>query len=345
MSSKYHFRNLIFEGGGVKGIAYVGALQELENRAVLPDIVRIGGTSAGAINAVLLALHYTLDETRDILSNLDFNNFMDDSWGLVRDTKRLINEYGWYKGDFFQGWIGDLIKTKTGNRFSTFNDIKNMGFKDLYLVSTNISTGFSEVHSAEHTPRDRIMDAARMSMSIPLFFRAVRNARNDVYVDGGVLKNYPVKLFDREKYIEKKRKHAVATAYYAKFNKSKPKSSSPYRYNKETIGFRLDSKEEIALFRDGAEPPTTQVDDFFDYTLALIKTLMNAQNNAHLHSDDWQRTVYINSLGIGTTDFDLSDDRKEALVQSGLDGVVEYFKWFDGVPKSNLPANHPDFKS
>lgn len=345
MPNNYHFRNLVFEGGGVKGIAYVGALRELEGRSVLQKIERVGGTSAGAINAVLLALNFTLEETNDILSNLDFNNFMDDSWGVVRDSKRLIEKFGWYKGDFFQNWIGDLIETKMGNRFSTFNDLQqNQDFKDLYLVSTNISTGYSEVHSAEHTPRDRIMDAARMSMSIPLFFQAIRNARNDVYVDGGVLKNYPVKLFDREKYIERKRKHAVATAYYAKLNQAKPKSSSPYRYNKETLGFRLDSKEEIAVFRDGAEPPKTEIKDFFDYTLALIKTLMNAQNNAHLHGDDWQRSVYIDSLGVGTTDFDLSDERKNALVQSGSDGVKDYFKWFDGVPKSKLPSNHPDFK-
>ncbi|NIP17869.1 MAG: patatin [Xanthomonadales bacterium] len=340
----YHFRNLVFEGGGVKGIAYVGALKELDERDILPEITRVGGTSAGAINAVLLALGYTLDETRDILSNLDFNNFMDDSWGVVRDTRRLIDEFGWYKGDFFYEWMGELIGEKTGNRFSTFNDLKNSGFKDLYLVGTNISTGYSEVFSGEHTPRQRVADAARISMSIPLFFRAIRNTRDDVYVDGGVLKNYPIKLFDREKYIENALKHAVPTDYYDNFNADKPDSSSPYCYNKETLGFRLDSKEEIAMFRDGAEPAATEVDDFFDYTLALIKTVLNAQNNAHLHSDDWQRTVYVDSLGVGTTDFDLSDERKEELVKSGEDGVKSYFDWFDNVTDSDLPNNHPEFK-
>lgn len=345
MASNYHFRNLVFEGGGVKGIAYVGALRQLEARGIMEEIRRVGGTSAGAINAVMLSLGYSLDETRKILSELDFNNFMDDSWGIVRDSKRLINKFGWYKGDFFYEWMGDLIKQKTGSRFSTFNDLKNKGCKDLYLVGTNISTGYSEVFSAEHTPRDRVADAARISMSIPLFFQAIRNPRNDVYVDGGVLKNYPVKLFDREKYIEKPRKHGVKTDYYDTFNREKPRSSSPYRYNKETLGFRLDSKEEIALFRDGAEPPVTPVDDFFDYTLALIKTLMNAQNNSHLHGDDWQRTVYIDTLGVGTTDFDLPDKRKEALVQSGEDGVSKYFDWYDNLPKSKLPSNHPEFKA
>ncbi len=114
------FKNLVFEGGGVKGIAYVGALQVLHDQDILANISRVGGTSAGAINAVLLSLHYSLDETRKVLWSLDFNNFMDDSWGVVRDTDRLVNDFGWYKGDFFRSWMGELVKRKVGNEHATF---------------------------------------------------------------------------------------------------------------------------------------------------------------------------------------------------------------------------------
>ena len=345
MTEKYHFRNLVFEGGGVKGVAYVGALKELEKRDILANIERIGGTSAGAINAVLLAAGYTPTETTKILFGLDFRNFLDDNWGVVRDTKRLIEQFGWYKGDYFRNWIGNLIHDKIGNANATFNDFRNAGLRDLYLVGTNISTGFSEVMSAEHTPRMPVADAARISMSIPLFFRAIRNVRHDVYVDGGVLKNYPIKLFDREKYIEESRraKHALEASYYAKDNKSKPDSSSKYVFNKETLGFRLDTKEEIAMFRDGAEPPSTDIDDFFDYTVALIKTVLNAQNNSHLHSDNWQRTIYIDTLGVGTVDFDLSETMKRKLIKSGADGTTKYFDWWDTATGKGRPRNHPKF--
>ena len=70
----YHFRNLVFEGGGVKGIAYVGAMQFLKKKGVLKNIQRVGGTSAGAINATLFALGFTNTETKKILKNLNFNN-------------------------------------------------------------------------------------------------------------------------------------------------------------------------------------------------------------------------------------------------------------------------------
>jgi NTE family protein len=342
----YPFKNLIFEGGGVKGIAYVGALQELEKRQIMKNIIRVGGTSAGAINAVLLATHYTLKETQKVLTDLNFNNFMDDSWGFLRDTDRLIREFGWYKGDFFRDWMGNLIREKTGNQHSTFNDLRNMGFLDLYLIGANLSTGFSEVFSAEHTPRMRVVDAARISMSIPLFFAAVRNFRRDVYVDGGVFSNYPIKLFDREKYIDPSdlQTHARRPEYYKRDNEAKPKTSSPYVYNKETLGFRLDSKQEIAMFRDGGEPQHKQIDDFFDYIGALFESILNVQENQHLHSDDWQRSIYINTLGIKATDFQLPEAQKRKLVKEGSEATRRYFEWYDLFDPTDPPKNHPDFQ-
>jgi NTE family protein len=120
-------------------------------------------------------------ETKDILWSLDFNEFLDDSWGIIRDTDRLIEQFGWYKGDYFRDWIGKLIKEKTGNSESTFADIEAMkekrGFKSLYFMGTNLSTSFLEVFSAEHTPRTCIADAVRISMSMPLFFAAKRKEK------------------------------------------------------------------------------------------------------------------------------------------------------------------------
>ena len=48
----YCFKNLVFEGGGAKGIAYLGAMEVLEKKDILKNIERIGGASAGAINAL-----------------------------------------------------------------------------------------------------------------------------------------------------------------------------------------------------------------------------------------------------------------------------------------------------
>ena len=120
--------------------------------------------------------------------------------------------------------------------------------------------------------------------------------------------------------------------YYQKENKrflKKHPTRSRYLYNRQTLGFHLDTEEEIALFRYGAEPVHHEIDDFFDYAKALITTIANAQSSQHLHSDDWDRTVYIDTLGVGTTDFDISATMKTKLKDSGRKGTENYFKWFD----------------
>ena len=341
--SGYPFRNLIFEGGGVKGIAYSGALAGLEERGILPQIRRVGGASAGAINAALLALGYSLAEIRDTLAKLDFRNFMDDDWGVLRDAKRLVRDFGWYKGDFFRQWMAKLVEAKTGNPDATFADLaKRRGKPKLHLVATNLATRLSQVYSKDHSPTLPVADAVRRSMSIPLFFAAVRESA-DLFVDGGVLDNYPIRLFDREKYVAKRdrSRHATRPSHYAGANRERRGNTSPFVYNRETLGFRLDSREEIALFRDGAEPKRERIDDFFDYGWALIQTLMGAQDSRHLQSGDWHRTVYINTLGVGTTDFDLDDEAKAKLVASGRAGTGRYFDWYDANAPDDRPLNRP----
>lgn len=336
------FRNLVFEGGGVKGIAYVGAMAVLEEKKILKEIKRVGGTSAGAINAVLVACGFSNAEQRKILAEMDFNRFMDDSTGFLRDAKRLVDLFGWHKGDYFREWIGELISKKMGSPNATFTDFQIAARPDLYLVGANLSTGFAEVFSAEHTPTMRVLDAVRISMSLPLFFAAVRNVRGDVYVDGGLLNNYPIKLFDRAKYIENEgaaRKTTYYDAENTRFLKGEYKNRSPYIYNKETLGFRLDSEREIGAFRYGNVEVERRIDDFFDYTKALLKTTLNAQETMHLHSDDWHRTIYIDTLGVATTDFDLSTKIKNDLVKSGREHTKAYFDWFEKAPKTEAPIN------
>lgn len=329
------FRNLIFEGGGVKGIAYVGAMQILEGRGVLKDIVRVGGTSAGAINALIFSLGYTIAEQKEILRSTEFRDFMDDSFGIIRDTARLAESFGWHKGEFFKGWVGDLIEARLGSRRATFKDLLEKGRPGLYVVGTNLSTRFAEVFSAERHSSMELATAVRISMSFPLFFTAVRHGdRKDVYVDGGVQLNYPIKLFDRKQYIDlrKDRKAARTTDYYNKENarlELQRPGRSPYVYNCQTLGLRLDKKDEIGLYRYDEPINGKPIEGFTDYARALFGALMNVQSNLHLHGDDWHRTVYINTLDVSTLDFDLSDSKKDSLIEEGIVGTERYFKWFE----------------
>ena len=335
----YHFKNLVFEGGGVKGIAYVGALGVLEKEGILQNIERVAGTSAGAMVAVLIGLGYTAEDLKDILWKINFKKLLDSSWGFVRNTERLLTDYGWYKGEYFRNLMADYIKEKTGDCEITFGKLKELRkkgkpFKDIHLIGADLSTGYSKVFNSKNTPDVKIADAARISMSIPLFFSAVKGVNNDdhIYVDGGLLENYAIKVFDQSVLVNDKN-NIRRTEYYEKINKkvkrSKTLTQTEYVYNKETLGFRLDAKEDINLFLTHNNAPTKEIKSFFSYTKALVTTLIDFQNNVHLHSDDWQRTVYIDTLGVSSVDFSISDTKKIQLVESGTQYTEAYLEWYN----------------
>ncbi len=76
---------------------------------------------------------------------------------------------------------------------------------------------------------------------------------------------------------------------------------------------------------------------FTDYARALLAALMKVQENKHLHSDDWQRTLYINTLDVGTTEFDITPERKAALIEQGIVGAETYLQWFEDTDQA--PVN------
>jgi NTE family protein len=124
-----------------------------------------------------------------------------------------------------------------------------------------------------------------------------------------------------------------ATPYYedenTRFLREHP-GHSPYVYNRQTLGLRLDTTQQIGLFRHGEPLQGAPIRNFTDYARALVTAVMNQQEKQHLKSDDWQRTVYINSLDVGATDFDISDEKKEALIVQGAEGAETYLQWFEG---------------
>ncbi len=320
----------------MKGIAYVGALEVLDREGILNDIERVAGTSAGAMVAVMVALRYSAEEVLQVLGTLNFRDFKDSSKGILRDTIRLLKNYGWYKGDYFRDLMAKLIEKKTGNGEMTFEQLEATGqYRDLYLVGADLTTGLSKVFSVhnQETKTMKVADAARISMSIPLFFAAVRGGKDNkhLFVDGGLLDNYTVKTFDRQTYLADLN-NARRTEYYEKINEKlrmqRSTSRNEYVYNKETLGFRLDAKEDIDMYLTHEEN-FKEIKGFFDYTKALVTTLIDFQTNVHLHSDDWQRTVYIDTLGVRAIDFDIPQEKKDALVESGKLYTEAYLEWYN----------------
>ncbi|XP_069111424.1 uncharacterized protein [Argopecten irradians] len=198
---EYPFENLVFEGGGNKGLAYCGAVRVLEEIGVFPKIKRLAGASAGAMTAALLAVGYNSYEIEEFLSQDLSHYFLDASFGYLSLLPNLVRGYGWNPGNRIYEWFGSVMKRKTNDPDITFGELyRDKRFnKELCVVVTNLNHMTEEYCHPKTTPDMPIRLAVRMSMSIPGMFQATPytvNGETNLYVDGGVLCNYPVHCFD-----------------------------------------------------------------------------------------------------------------------------------------------------
>ena len=192
------YTSLVFEGGGVRGIAYVGIIRKLYEKDIMKNIKNVGGSSAGSQTAALIALGFTLTEIEEIMIELPLESFKDNSCGCIRDICRFFNEFGYNKGEFMDNYFEDIIKQKTGIKKATFKDLYGRTKIHLKITGTCLETESLEIFDYINTPNMPVSLAIHISSCIPFFFKAVKY-NGKTYIDGGCLKNFPLDLFiDKE---------------------------------------------------------------------------------------------------------------------------------------------------
>ncbi|MCY7422743.1 MAG: patatin-like phospholipase family protein [Chitinophagaceae bacterium] len=305
------YKNLVLEGGGIRGFAYAGAFEILDSLHLLKHIERVGGTSAGAIQATLLAVGYTPKEMTTIAANIPLKKFNDGFFpgGLSRLKRRL----GFFKGNKLTAWMEQLIAAKTGDGDITFRRLHEVAiknnYKQLYITGTDLTYRCLRVFCFETYPEMKVKDALRISFSIPLYFEPVviddkgavqkNNAQNNFHtmVDGGLLSNYPITMFDFKLY-----------------------NSSNNDENAETLGLLLDKPEQVS-FRPGESYPLP-VHSLAQYVSAVYQTLIDKPNPDR---PSLQRTITISHLNLSGMVRKLSPATIQKLVESGRQGVRRFF--------------------
>ena len=311
-------RNLVFEGAGIRGIAYGGVIKELENRDLLKNIERVGGTSAGAITALMISLGYNSKEIELIISSTSFSKFNDGNYMLAGGLNRMRKYYGWYKGQKFTTWLEKIIEAKTNDADISFSELERKGFKKLYVTGTSLSSQKLIVFSAESYPNMRVADAVRISMSIPLYFEPVFMTQDgeivkrpksktglEVMVDGGMIGNYPIRLFDSTKYLGD--------------------SSNRFVYNHETLGFRIDRAEQIANDSVNNKLAPFDIYNLKQYVRAFYSLTVENLNRQSLTHEDWERTVSIKDADISSRIRSLSKEEIDTLLQNGNEATRLHF--------------------
>ncbi len=301
--------NLVFEGGGLKGIALVGAYSVLEERGYRPQ--NIAGASAGAIVAALVAAGYNAAELRQTIMDFDFNSLKDRAWEdwlpLFPRIVSILKDRGIYEGEACLEWISGLL-AKKGVR--TFGDLVRRPEAELrYRYKLQVIVSDLTEQRLLVLPKDAhklgiedpdelsVALAIRMSMSIPGFFEPVsftnhRTGVEHLIVDGGMLSNFPLWLFDNEEPMW------------------------------PTIGVKfIEEDPSTALGTLGSHGGVFKL---VDYARSVVETMMEAHDRFYLEETDFERTIAIDALGVGTTEFDLSRERAMKLYESGRAGAEEF---------------------
>lgn len=362
--------DLVFEGGGAKGMVFVGALKEFESRG--HSYNRLLGTSAGAITAALVAAGYTVDEMLDALSEKNngksvFSDFMSppapfpeniivngaissflDGFDipyfpnfLERLVKRSLLAYfgeqlparhlvsfvelgGWFSADHFVEWLSRKLDSGSfgGNKrnFSkmTLEEFYTVTRKDLTLCVTDTTGRMLLALNHRTAPKCPVTWAVRMSMSIPLLWQEVvwqtdwgkyrdKDISGHSIVDGGVLSNFPIELFLSDL--------PTITTLMG------PKTTD------NILGMLIDETLEVA----GADSAPISVGGFDFAKLktvqrigGLVNTMLEAHDKAVISTFE-NLVVRLPAKGYGTTEFEMSDERRELLVDAGQKAMNGYF--------------------
>ncbi|HYF76953.1 MAG TPA: patatin-like phospholipase family protein [Symbiobacteriaceae bacterium] len=305
--------NAVFKGGGVKGIALVGALTAAEERGWTWQAV--AGTSAGAITAALVAAGYTAQELKPILFGLDFNKFKD---GGRLAILNLLRKEGIYKGQYVIDWLDELLMNKTRKAAPSFGDLEEQFGISLRVVATDITNMRELVFPDDLTdygfvdPKSfPVAEAVRASMSIPYFFQPYvlkcPGGKTATLVDGGVLSNFPVSLF----------------------------APGAGGAQVPTLGYYLKAPD------DKDALPTESLEQI---THALITTILEGHDRDERMHQQYERSIDIPTGSVGTTDFDLTEAQKEWLFDSGYQAAGAFFAdsdvmaWLSRFPATGAAA-------
>jgi predicted acylesterase/phospholipase RssA len=355
--------DLVFEGGGAKGMAFVGAISELLNAG--HSCNRLLGTSAGAITATLLAAGYGPAEMSDamnekegnksvfagfmgqpedftaaeidasatlvLLRNLDITlvpKFLEDKMdrtitealakgGKSRNMVALIERGGWYAAARFVAWMrakldGGKWTDGTPRAFSKFT-LKEFFDKtgvDLSMVVSDTTDSKLLVLNHRTAPDCPVVFAVRMSMSIPLVWDEVRwqkewgkyrdrDVTGHIFVDGGMLSNFPLELFISDA--------PEVTKVMG------PKQDNP------VLGLLIDETLEVPVGTRGLIVNSSVKAG----ELAIVQRigrLVDTATGAHdnrVIEEHGDIIVRLPAKGYGTTEFDMDEARRGALVEAG----------------------------
>ncbi|UOQ95588.1 patatin-like phospholipase family protein [Halobacillus shinanisalinarum] len=288
----------VFSGGGVKALAFIGALEVLDENDY--HFRRVAGTSAGAIIACLIASGYQAKDLKKILFDLSLEKLTDEpiperffpfsKWLL------LYFRMGLYKGNRLENILEKWLEQK-GVR--TFADLPTGSLK---VICSDLTLGkmvvipddLKELYGIDPSTFS-VAKAARISAGLPYFFMPVKlhgKKGKSLLVDGGVLSNFPIWLFENE---HGKRKRPI-------------------------LGMQLSDPPD--------QLPEQKIKNAIQMFHALFRTMKKAHDARYISEETSRDVIFIPVKGIETTDFFMNEEQKKKLISIGQEKAEQFLvRW------------------
>lgn len=280
---KNEIDTLVISGGGVKGISFIGVLKYLQQNKKDINIKTICTVSVGSIIGFLYAIGYTSEEMEaEILSK----NLLD-----LQDVKlkTFLKNYGLDSGKGVINWLEGLVERKGYNKTLTFKQLYKKNNIDLCIGSTNLNKYTDIFFNWKISPNLRIIRAIRMSIGIPLVFSAIKY-KGDIHVDGGIINNYPIKLFENNL--------------------------------DNVLGLKLFAKGERGI--DSINQDILSIDSFLYHVVACF--LLQKERGSTLSYKYSEHTIFVDANHVThSMNFNLNNDEKTNLIQLGYNAAKLYF--------------------
>jgi NTE family protein len=308
-------------GGGVRGIGYAGAVKAFHSAGY--TFKRVAGSSAGAIIAALIAAGYSGKELEEEMMGLNYNKFKGknilDMFGPLGTALSFSKDYGLHDSDYLEKWMMELLERKNIVKF------KDLEYEEDGKIIQPLTITATDVYREKplQLPRDlvdygldprefEIAKAVRMSMSIPIFYNPYKlfdsKGNEHWIVDGGVLNNYPMWIFDDGK------SKPIRPIIGFKFIGGNVKESKKIVQRANFFGKRKELKE---------------------YIVKVVDMALGSQNlqYSEIASGDSQRTVNISitvdGRDISPIDFGLTDEDASKLFRNGHLAAAKFLKGWE----------------
>lgn len=313
---------VVYEGGGLKGIEHFAVIEFLMKVGLWEDVAATAGSSAGALAAVISATGWTYEQMYARYTQLDLEkmikgesifsripyigSYLAKISNLTFIPYNIYQYKGLHKADLLEQEIEKIVKEVTGIDQCTFeqwHDLKtnNQAFshlKDIFMEAGCVETGFNEIfsHKSEENKKVPISRAAKASSAFPGYIAPVLiNGKH--YIDGGAQRNCPGEIFEKV----------------------------PGVPHKKVVCVMLEEKEDIEYYLQGKPPKPKPVTSLWDFFLKVLNLTTKVQSYDMLTSAYKAFSIFCDTKGISTFDFNGLKGKEPDLLDAALDGCIAHF--------------------